>query len=90
MGIFLVVECKDTQVVQNSNWTKTDAIFTSNQWNEVSVRKKDQAFVFTINGQTVYEALAKELPGSAIGIYTSGISRLFLGSLVIKEFIASE
>ena len=76
--------------VNITEWTKSNAINTKNQRNQIKVFKYDDEFIFSINGQVVEKTKSKTLRGNYCGIIVNGKGDYVMENLIVKEFLTTE
>lgn len=66
-------------------WTKYDKIYAGKE-NTLRVFKRDNQFIFTINGEPVAQVPAENLRGNRFGMLISGSATMVLSSLSVNEY----
>lgn len=80
-------EGMDINVIE---WTKSSAINTGNQKNQLKIFKYDDEFIFSINGEIVKRTPTKSLRGSNFGYIMHGKGQYLAESLILKEFLTED
>ena len=80
-------EGMDINVIE---WTKSSAINTDNQKNQLKIFKYDDEFIFSINGEVVKRSPSKSLRGSNFGFIMHGKGQYIAENLILKEFLTDD
>lgn len=68
------------------SWKKTEIAPNSlNEWNELSIHKKQGEWLFLLNGNVVHKTIAREFYGEGIGVLMNTSMELVVDSLVVQQ-----
>ena len=76
--------------IEIADWTKSDAINTGNNRNQLKILKFDDQYIFSINGSIVMRTENKQLRGNNFGIMAGGKGQYYLENIIVKEFMSTD
>jgi S1-C subfamily serine protease/antitoxin component YwqK of YwqJK toxin-antitoxin module len=89
-GSFKIMGKFEGMEINVIDWTKSKAINTKNQRNQIKIFKYNDKFIYSINGEVVEQSASKTLRGNYCGFMAYGKGEYVMEKLIVKEFLSEK